>query len=258
MPTASRGPLQPFTRATAHDAGWQWRIPLQHRTGNGHVFASAFTDEAKARETLLRHLESEPLAEPRLIKFRTGRRQQAWVGNCVAIGLASGFLEPLESTSIHLVQSAVLRLIDLFPAAEPSASDIAEYNRQTADEMAAVRDFIILHYKLTRRDDSAFWRHCRAMAVPATLQARMDLFASHGRLFRHGPELFSEPSWLQVLMGQGLRPRSHHPLADTRPRERVQEFVADVHHVVRRCVDAMPAHADFIAAHCAAPRTETP
>jgi tryptophan 7-halogenase len=252
VPTASQGPLLPYTRATARDAGWQWRIPLQHRTGNGHVFASAFTDEVAARDTLLRHLDGEPLAEPRLIRFRTGRRQQAWAGNCVAIGLASGFLEPLESTSLHLVQSAVLRLIDLFPAAEPSAADIAEYNRQTAAEWAAVRDFLILHYKLTRRDDSPFWRHCRTMAVPEALQARMDLFASHGRLFRQGAELFSEPSWLQVLLGQGLRPRAHHPLAETRPREQVQDFIADVQRVVQRCVDVMPTHADFIAAHCAA------
>jgi tryptophan 7-halogenase len=247
VPTASHGPLLPCTRATAHDAGWQWRIPLQHRVGNGHVFASAFTDEAAARDTLMKHLDAEPLAEPRLIKFRTGRRQQAWVGNCVAIGLSSGFLEPLESTSIHLIQSAVLRLIDLFPATGLAAADIAEYNRQTAAEMAAVRDFIILHYKLTRRDDSPFWRHCRTMAVPGSLQARLDLFASHGRLFRHGAELFSEPSWLQVLIGQGLRPRGHHPLAETRPREQVCEFIADVRHVVRRCVDVMPTHADFLA-----------
>ncbi len=252
VPTASHGPLLPCTRATAHDAGWQWRIPLQHRTGNGHVFASAFVDEAAARQTLLRNLEGEPLAEPRLIRFRTGRRQQAWVGNCVAIGLASGFLEPLESTSIHLIQSAMLRLVELFPNAGLDAADIVEYNRQTAAEMASVRDFIILHYKLTRRDDSPFWRHCRAMAVPESLQHRMDLFASNGRLYRQGQELFSEPSWLQVLLGQGLMPRGHHPLADARPHEQAQQFINDVRHVVQRCVDVMPTHADFIAAHCAA------
>ena len=253
VPTAPQGPLLPYTRATAREAGWQWRIPLQHRTGNGHVFASAFTGEGAAREMLLRHLDAEPLAEPRLIRFRTGRRQQAWVGNCVAIGLASGFLEPLESTSLHLIQSAVLRLIDLFPAECLAAADIAEYNRQTAAEMASVRDFIVLHYKLTRRADSPFWRHCRAMAVPDTLQARMDLFASHGRLFRQGQELFSEPSWLQVLLGQGLRPRGHHPLAETRPLDQARAFVDDTREVVRRCVAVMPAHADFISAHCAAP-----
>ncbi len=261
VPTAAQGPLLPYTRATAHDAGWQWRIPLQHRTGNGHVFASAFTDEAAARETLLRHLESAPLAEPRLIKFRTGRRQQAWVSNCVAIGLSGGFLEPLESTSIHLIQSAVLRLIEFFPDAGLDAADIAEYNRQTAAEVASVRDFIILHYKLTRRDDTAFWRHCRAMAVPEALQARLDLFASHGRLYRHGQELFSEPSWLQVMLGQGLWPRRHHPLADRRPREQVAAFVDDARRVVRRCVDVMPMHADFIAAlpaAGAAPPSPTP
>jgi tryptophan halogenase len=253
VPTAPSGPLRPFTRATAREAGWQWRIPLQHRTGNGHVFASAFIDEAAARETLLRHLDGPPLAEPRLIRFRTGRRQQAWVGNCVAIGLASGFLEPLESTSLHLIQSAVLRLLSLFPAEGLAAADIAEYNRQTAEEIAAVRDFILLHYTLTRRSDTPFWQHCRTMAVPESLRARIALFASHGRLFRHGAELFSEPSWLQVLLGQGPRPRGHDPLAERRPREQTQAFVDDTREVVRRCVAVMPTHAEFISAHCAAP-----
>ncbi|MBI3350661.1 MAG: tryptophan 7-halogenase [Burkholderiales bacterium] len=253
VPTPSTGPLLPCTRATALEAGWQWRIPLQHRTGNGHVFASAFVDEAAARETLLRNLDAEPLAEPRLIRFRTGRRRETWVGNCVAIGLSGGFLEPLESTSIHLIQSAVLRLIEFFPNAEPEAADIAEYNRQTAIEMDAVRDFVILHYKLTRRDDSAFWCHCRDMAVPDALQARMDLFASSGRIHRHGQELFSEPSWLQVLVGQGLRPRRTHPLAELTARDRAQAFVDNTCDVVRRCVAVMPPHADFISAHCAAP-----
>ncbi|MBV8035490.1 tryptophan halogenase family protein [Roseateles sp.] len=255
VPTASHGPLLPCTRATAHDAGWQWRIPLQHRVGNGHVFASAFVDETAARDTLLRHLDATPLAEPRLIRFRTGRRREAWVGNCVAIGLACGFLEPLESTSIHLIQSAVLRLIDCFPGAVPDPADVAEYNRQTAAEMDAVRDFVILHYKLTRRDDSPFWRHCRDMAVPEALQARLDLFAASGRIHRRDQELFSEPSWLQVLVGQGLRPRHLHPLAELSARDRVQAFVANTRDVVRRCVAVIPAHADFIAAHCAAPST---
>jgi tryptophan halogenase len=253
VPTAPHGPLRPFTRATAREAGWQWRIPLQHRTGNGHVFASSFIDDAAARETLLRHLDGPPLAEPRLIRFRTGRRAQAWVGNCVALGLSSGFLEPLESTSLHLIQSGVLRLLELFPAEGLAAADIAEYNRQTADEMAAVRDFIILHYTLTRRSDTPFWQHCRTMAVPASLRDRIELFASHGRLFRHGSELFSEPSWLQVLLGQGPRPRAHHPLAERRPREQTQAFVDDTREVVRRCVAVMPTHAEFISAHCAAP-----
>ncbi|MDG0831191.1 tryptophan 7-halogenase [Pelomonas saccharophila] len=253
VPTPPSGPLLPYTRATAREAGWQWRIPLQQRTGNGHVFASAFVDEAAARETLLRHLEAEPLAEPRLIRFRAGRRREAWVGNCVAIGLAGGFLEPLESTSIHLIQSAVLRLIEIFPGDRAEPADIAEYNRQTAAEMEAVRDFVILHYKLTRRDDSPFWRHCREMAVPEALQARMARFASHGHILRRGQELFSEPSWLQVLVGQGLRPRHAHPLAGLSAGERVQAFVDNTRDVVRRCVAVMPAHADFIAAHCVAP-----
>ena len=253
VPTASHGPLLPCTRATAREAGWQWRIPLQHRTGNGHVFASAFVDEASARETLLRHLDAEPLAEPRLIRFRTGRRQQAWVGNCVAIGLSSGFLEPLESTSLHLIQSAILRLLEFFPSGEPDTADIAEYNRQAAAEMEAVRDFIVLHYALTRREDSPFWRHCRDMAVPDSLRERMALFSNRGRLYRRGFELFSEPSWLQVMVGQGLVPAGYHPLAAQRPLARTQAFLDDARRVVQRCVEVMPRHEDFIAAHCAAP-----
>jgi tryptophan halogenase len=255
VPTANAGPLLPYTRSTAHEAGWQWRIPLQHRMGNGHVFSSAFCSEDAGRATLLHHLEGEPLAEPRLIRFRTGRRARPWVGNCVAIGLSSGFLEPLESTSIHLIQTAIFRLLELFPQREPDAADIAEYNRQAAFEMERIRDFIILHYKLTRRDDSAFWRHCRDMDMPESLRDKMALFASNGRVYREGTELFAEASWLQVFLGQGLMPRSYHPLADTVPLAQAQAFADDTRRVVGRCVNVMPTHADYLAAQCAAPAT---
>jgi tryptophan halogenase len=255
VPCESASTLLPYTRSTAHGAGWQWRIPLQHRIGNGHVYSSGFTDDASAAATLLAHLDGQPLAEPRVIRFRTGRRTTPWVGNCLAVGLSSGFLEPLESTSIHLIQTAISRFVDLFPHASLDAADIAEYNRQAAFEMERIRDFIVLHYKLTARSDTPFWDYCRTMPVPDTLTEKLELFASNGRIYRVGVELFSEYSWLQVMHGQGLRPRSHHPMADIRPLEQVQAFADNLREVVRRCVDVMPTHADFIAANCAATAT---
>ncbi|RQO61827.1 tryptophan halogenase [Paucibacter sp. KBW04] len=253
VPCASRQPLLPFTRSTAHSAGWQWRIPLQHRTGNGHVFSSAFMEEGAAADLLLSKLDGEALAEPRLVKFRTGRRKQFWVGNCVALGLASGFMEPLESTSIHLIQTAITRLMDLFPRQGLDAADIASYNRQTQFEYERIRDFIILHYKATRRDDSPFWNYCREMAVPDSLLEKMELYRSNGRIYREANELFWEPSWLQVMHGQGLRPRAYHPLADVRPLAQVQDWADNIREVVQRCVGVMPMQGDFIAANCAAP-----
>ena len=254
VPSESAGPLLPMTRATAHDAGWQWRIPLQHRIGNGHVYASAFTTDAKAQDLLLRHLDGKPLAEPRLIHFQPGRREQAWHLNCVAIGLSGGFLEPLESTSIHLIQTALARLISLFPHRGFDAADRAEYNRQTQFEYERIRDFIILHYKATARDDSPFWDHCRQMTVPATLQHKMDLYRSNGRIVREGDELFAELSWLQVMNGQGLRPQGYHPLAEQTPKAEALELMAHVKQVIARCVQAMPTQAAYIAEHCQAAR----
>lgn len=256
VPCESAGPLLPITRATAHSAGWQWRIPLQHRTGNGHVFASRFMDEAEAKEVLMRHLDGKPLAEPRLIKFQPGRRDKAWQQNCVAVGLAGGFLEPLESTSIHLIQTALARLISFFPHGGLDAADIDEYNRQTQFEYERIRDFIILHYKATARDDSAFWNHCRQMEVPETLQRKMDLYLSNGRIVREADELFAEVSWLQVMNGQGLRPQGYHPLAEQTPLAEAQELLDHVKYVITRCVQVMPTQADFIAEHCQAASME--
>lgn len=252
VPCASAGPLLPMTRATAHGAGWQWRIPLQHRTGNGHIFSSRFMQPDEAADILMAHLDGPALAEPRLLQFTTGRRRRAWVHNCVAVGLSGGFLEPLESTSIHLIHTALSRLITFLPRRGFDAADIAEYNALTAWEYERIRDFLVLHYKVTRRTDSPFWDYVRTMPVPETLQRKIDLFAANGRLYRDGQELFAEPSWLQVMVGQGLMPRAYHPLADTRTEAEVEGYVAHVAHVIQRCVEAMPPHAEYIAQHCAA------
>ncbi|HEY8023670.1 MAG TPA: tryptophan halogenase family protein [Burkholderiaceae bacterium] len=248
MPTESVGPLLPYTRSTAHSAGWQWRIPLQHRVGNGHVFSSSFMQEDEAEAILKENVEGKPLADPRLIKFTSGKRSRMWVKNCVAIGLAGGFLEPLESTSIHLVQTAIARLIDFFPDLDFHQADIDAYNTQADFEYERIRDFLILHYKQTARTDSPFWNHCREMAIPDSLQEKIDLFKTRGRIVREGSELFSEENWLQVMLGQGLHPEGHHPLVDQRSVEEIAAVLGDVRRVVQKCVDVMPSHGEFIDA----------
>jgi tryptophan halogenase len=253
VPCESAGPLLPLTRSTAHSAGWQWRIPLQHRTGNGHVYSSKFMEQDEATSILMQNLDGKPLAEPRLVRFQTGRRKQSWMRNCVAVGLASGFMEPLESTSIHLIQTAINRIIKFFPHTGFDAVDIAEFNRQTQQEYEYIRDFLVLHYKATQRDDSPYWDYCRTMPVPEGLQRKIDLFASNGRIYQERDELFTEMSWLQVMVGQGIMPRGYHPFADLRPEAEVHAYLQSVEQVIARCVAAMPTQADFIAAHCKAP-----
>jgi tryptophan halogenase len=252
VPCESVKPLLPMTRSTAHSAGWQWRIPLQHRIGNGHVYSSQFMGEDQATAILMGKLDGAPLASPRHIQYTTGRRKQFWKNNCVAIGLSSGFLEPLESTSIHLIQTAVSRLLTFFPQGGFDAIDIAEYNRQTQDEYEGIRDFLVLHYKATERNDSPFWDYCRTMAIPANLQRKMDLFRSNARVFRDNMELFTELSWLQVMVGQRIMPRAYHPFADLLSDADVVELVSNVETVIGKCVDVMPTHEAFIAQHCAA------
>jgi tryptophan halogenase len=251
VPCTSAGPLLPITRSTAHAAGWQWRIPLQHRTGNGLVYSSAHLADSAAADLLMQNLDGKALADPRPLQFRTGRRRRFWIGNCVAVGLASGFMEPLESTSIHMVQTALARIATFFPHSGFDAADIAQYNAMTHWEYERIRDFLILHYKATRRRDSSFWRHCADMPVPEALAQRIALFQSNGRIVRDGEELFAEVSWLQVMIGQGLRPRAHHPLADLLPASEVEGYLSNVQQVIARCVDAMPTHAEFVARHCA-------
>ncbi len=253
VPTRNVAPPRPYTQSIAHKAGWQWRIPLQHRTGNGHVFCSSHISEDEARAVLLGNLEGEALAEPRLIKFVTGRRKKFWNKNCVALGLASGFLEPLESTSIHLIQSGVSRLLTMFPKAGIQDAEIDEYNRQCGMEFARIRDFIILHYMANERTDSRFWIDCRNMRPPEELARKLALFAATGGIYREQEDLFAEASWLQVMYGQGIDPAGYHPLADQLSAAELEGFLGDLGTVIARAAEAMPAHGDFVATHCAAP-----
>ena len=251
VPTTNVGPLRPYTQSIAHAAGWQWRIPLQHRTGNGHVFSSAWMNEDEATRILLDTVEGQPLADPRTIAFRTGMRRQAWNRNVVALGLSSGFLEPLESTSIHLVQNGIARLISHFPDRGFAPANVAAYNRRIAYDYERIRDFIILHYTANQRDEP-FWRHLREMELPATLQDKIDLFRATGRIFREQEELFTEVGWLQVLVGQNITPETYHPLADVLSSEELAGFLRDLETIVTAPASRLPRHEDFIAQHCAA------
>ncbi|MQA21077.1 tryptophan halogenase family protein [Rugamonas rivuli] len=254
VPCESVSPLTPYTRATAHRAGWQWRIPLQHRTGNGHVYSSAFMEDEEAQRILLANLDGKPLAEPRMVKFRTGMRKLGWNKNVVAMGLASGFLEPLESTSIHLIQSSIARLVQFFPDRGFNQLEVDEYNRQSRFEYERIRDFVILHYKLNQRDDSDFWKQCAAMPVPDSLQHKLDLFRARGRVVRFDNELFAEAGWLQVMHGQNLKPEGYDPLVDLLPVEEAEKYLESIRDVIGQCVQHMPDHAEYIAQHCAATR----
>jgi len=247
VPCASAGPLTPYTRATAREAGWQWRIPLQHRTGNGHVYCSAFTSDDEAARVLLANLDGESLADPRPLRFTTGKRRRAWNGNVVALGLAAGFMEPLESTSIHLIQSGIARLIQLLPGTGDTRALRDEFNRQTDEEWLAVRDFLILHYKQNRRP-GAFWAACRDIAVPDGLAEKLALFEQSGAIARRGEELFTEVGWLQVMVGQGVKARAHHPLADAVGREQLAELLALARRHASGVAAAMPAHEETLAA----------
>lgn len=244
--------IRPYTQATARKAGWQWRIPLQHRVGNGHVYSSAFLSDEEARAILLANLEGEILADPKIIGFATGMRRRHWVKNCVAIGLASGFMEPLESTSIHLIQSGLARLVSMFPDRRFDETLIAEFNRQARFEFESIRDFLILHYHANRRDDCEFWTHCRSMRIPDGLAAKMSLFGSSGRIFREHEELFSETGWLQVLIGQGVIPEAGHPMADEMNDAQLKQMLSDMKTLIAREVDAMPDHRSYVMANCAA------
>jgi len=252
VPCASAETLLPYTRATAHKAGWQWRIPLQHRIGNGHVYCSKFMSEDEATAILLANLDGVALAAPRPLRFVTGVRERFWVKNCIAIGLAAGFMEPLESTSIHLVQTAIARLLTFFPDRGSAPLDVDEFNRQGRWEFEKIRDFLILHYHATERSDSPFWNHCRTMEIPASLQARMNLYRSHGRIFREANELFAEVAWLQVMHGQGLRACGYHPLVDLATDKEISDYLENIRTVIQKCTAVMPGHAEFVARNCAA------
>jgi tryptophan halogenase len=244
--------LVPYTRATARTAGWQWRIPLQHRTGNGHVYSSGFISDEAAADTLMQGLDTRPLGDPRPLRFTTGRRQTFWAHNCAAIGLSSGFLEPLESTSIHLIQSHVSRLIQLFPREGDGAVERAEYNARCAAEFAQIRDFLILHYHQTAREDSEFWRYCKNMAVPDSLTHKMALFAASGRVGRDVDDLFRDASWVQVMIGQGIMPADYDPMADQVEPAQLTEFLANLKTLITRAVGSLPSHEDYLRQHCPA------
>jgi tryptophan halogenase len=251
VPSARVGELTPYTRSTAREAGWQWRIPLQHRTGNGYVYCSRFVSDEEAARTLLANLDSEALDEPGPLRFVTGRRRKAWNKNCVALGLAAGFMEPLESTSIHLIQSGIARLLQLLPAAQGAMeAEAAEYNRQTDFEWTSIRDFLILHYHANGRDEP-FWRACREAPIPDSLAHKIALFRAGGRIFRVEEELFTEPGWLQVMLGQGIEPQGWHPLANQLSRGQLDEFLALARRHADHVAAQMPPHQDFIARHCA-------
>lgn len=239
-----------YTRSIAHTAGWQWRIPLQHRTGNGHVYCSKYMDDDEAKRILLDNIEGEALAEPKVIHFKTGMRKKFWSKNCVAIGLSSGFLEPLESTSIHLIQSSISKLLALFPTKNFEQEIIDKYNHILSAEFIGVRDFIILHYKATQRTDSPFWNYCRTMDIPKTLQQKIELYEAGGRLFRDNNELFDEISLVAVMHGQGIRARSYHPMADDINEVEFERLMREIKSVIDRSADAMPTHNDFILKNC--------
>lgn len=250
IPTKKVEPLLPYTKSTAHACGWQWRIPLQHRTGNGHVYSSRFIDDDSALKTLTDNLDAEPLAEAKQLRFVTGKRKTIWTKNCLAVGLASGFLEPLESTSIHLVQAVISKFLGLFPHKTDFSAEQKKFNQQIDEEYLGIRDFIILHYKVTQRDDSEFWNFCRNMEIPDSLHQKIELYRSSSRLYRDNNELFDETSWLAVMHGQGIIAGGYNPLVDTMPMDELEAKLKGIRNVVAKCVAVMPGQQEFIDKHC--------
>lgn len=252
MPCMAKNEVHPYTKSIAQSAGWIWRIPLQHRIGNGYVYPSKFVSDDEAVSILRNQMESEPIGEPNFLRWTTGMRKKGWNKNCIAIGLSSGFVEPLESTGLHLIQSSIARLMALFPHTGFDQIDIDTFNRQSKSEYEYIRDFIILHYKLTDRDDSEFWRHCRDMEIPQRLKDKMALYASNGRIFREDAELFNETSWLSVMNGQGLTPQSYHPLVNIHNNAEIERRLTHIKSVIDKSVSTMPMQSEFIDRFCKA------
>ena len=243
------GPPQPYTRSTARAAGWQWRIPLQHRTGNGHVYCDAHMNADEAEAILLENLEGAVLSSPNHLRFATGHRRSFWSGNCIAIGLSAGFLEPLESTSIHLIQSGIAKLVSLFPANRDAPVERDEYNRLMRDDFTHVRDFLILHYKATRRSGEPFWDYVREMEIPDSLARKMALLRGGGRFFKYDAELFDLTSWLAVAEGQGWGPEGYNPMVDALSDTNLSQSLANMRGLLAKTASALPSHEAFLARH---------
>jgi tryptophan halogenase len=252
VPAERMAEPSPFTVAQAREAGWQWRIPLQHRTGNGYVFCSSYISDDEASARLLESLEGTALADPKVLRFKAGRRNASWIKNCLALGLSSGFLEPLESTSIHLVQVAITKFLDYFPQREPDPILIDRFNAEMKFQYETIRDFIIAHYKVTEREDTEFWRYCKHMSIPDSLAEKIELFQLRGEVKPKWSDLFSEVSWFAILYGQGLVPFGHHPLADAMSEDDLQLTLARIRSAIRQRVEALPSHGDYIRGCCAA------
>ncbi|MDP4575982.1 tryptophan 7-halogenase [Qipengyuania sp. G39] len=243
----------PFTRATAHAAGWQWQVPLQHRNGNGHVYCSRYMSDDEAHDILVNNLAGKPTADPNFLRFTTGRRKKFWNRNVVAVGLSGGFMEPLESTSIHLINTAITKLIAILSFDGITDTQRDAFNRLTGKEFERIRDFLILHYNATERDDSEFWNYCRTMDVPDTLTEKVELFRSNGQIFREDDELFTETSWAAVMMGQGVMPGSRNAMADSVGPDVMGGEVDGIEQSIRWLVERLPAHGDYLARYCPAP-----
>ncbi len=243
-------PAVPYTRSIAHQNGWQWRIPLQNRMGNGNVYCSKYLSDDAAKEQLLSSVSGKLINEPRVIKFRTGTRRKHWNKNCVALGLASGFVEPLESTSIHLIQQSIIRLMLLLPSKKIEQANVDRFNEKMQFELNNIRDFIVLHYHVTERKDSEFWRYCKSMPIPESLQARIDLFKQNSQAYKTDEELFGTASWIQVMLGQGIMPERYHPIVDMMGEAELKAFLDKIKNSIARRVDSLPNHLEFIKNYC--------
>jgi tryptophan halogenase len=250
MPCRTETPLAPYTSVIAMDSGWRWRIPLQHRTGNGYVYSSTFISDDAARQALMTSVEGEPVADPRVLKFKAGRRRRSWVRNCIAVGLSSGFLEPLESTSIYLIQAAITLLVELFPEKQISPLERDEFNRLIDLEYDRIRDFLILHYHLTQRTDTPFWDYVRTMSVPDSLEEKMQLFRRRGRVLKYREGVFLDASWIAVYIGQGLVPDGYDMRAQLPPRDRLKSAMHAFRAEVRAAAESMSDHRSYIASYC--------